>query len=578
MLKKYTEKTSVAKTIIALIVVAILELITFYILLPPLNIHDIRSWMFQGFFVILFLVSTFFCSKGNNIEQLNVTIVSKIVTAVIALGLVVVVIGGLTSLEIFNASRYSSLIKVKECKFEDEIAQTDTVNDIALMDTKSARVVGERAIGSLSDLVSQYVINQDYNQIDYNGQPMKVATLEYADFFKWFNNRKNGIPGYVLVDPVEFEAEYIKLDKPIKYTSSARFNDKLQRKLRFEYPTAIFEGYYFELDNDGNPYYICPTLTAKIGLFGGKDVKGVVIFDPCTGKSKYYDVKNVPQWVDRVYDGDLATRKFDWYGTLSDGFINSIIGQKDCKITTEDYGYKVMDDDVWIYTGVTSVIDDSSNIGFVMINARTGETRYFKAAGAEEFSAMDAAEGQVQNLGYKASFPAIINIGGEPTYFMVLKDKSNLVKQYALVNVKKYSIVATGTTQRDTLSSYNKLMKENNLGNKQAIDDMNNDLPNVNIQVTDIEYITTDGETYVYISDENNNVYKELFAEDESLIFIKQGAQITIYYEEDKKDGKKNADESQSTTDGESQENGLDNAKYDSQNIKTIVKWKAQGE
>ena len=449
---------------------------------------------------------------------------------------------------------------------------------IALMDTKSARVVGERAIGSLSDLVSQYVINQDYNQIDYNGQPKKVATLEYADFFKWFNNRKNGIPGYVLVDPVEFEAEYIKLDKPIKYTSSARFNDKLQRKLRFEYPTAIFEGYYFELDNDGNPYYICPTLTAKIGLFGGKDVKGVVIFDPCTGKSKYYDVKNVPQWVDRVYDGDLATRKFDWYGTLSDGFINSIIGQKDCKITTEDYGYKVMDDDVWIYTGVTSVIDDSSNIGFVMINARTGETRYFKAAGAEEFSAMDAAEGQVQNLGYKASFPAIINIGGEPTYFMVLKDKSNLVKQYALVNVKKYSIVATGTTQRDTLSSYNKLMKENNLGNKQAIDDMNNDLPNVNIQVTDIEYITTDGETYVYISDENNNVYKELFAEDESLIFIKPGAQITIYYEEDKKDGKKNADESQSTTDGESQENGLDNAKYDSQNIKTIVKWKAQGE
>ena len=237
-----------------------------------------------------------------------------------------------------------------------------------------------------------------------------------------------------------------------------------------------------------------------------------------------------------------------------------------------------MDDDVWIYTGVTYVIDDSSNIGFVMINARTGETRYFKAAGAEEFSAMDAAEGQVQNLGYKASFPAIINIGGEPTYFMVLKDKSNLVKQYALVNVKKYSIVSTGTTQRDTLSSYNKLMKENNLGNKQAIDDMNNDLPNVNIQVTDIEYITTDGETYVYISDENNNVYKELFAEDESLIFIKPGAQITIYYEEDKKDGKKNADESQSTTDGESQENGLDNAKYDSQNIKTIVKWKAQGE
>lgn len=535
-LRNYKGKVSIKKTIISLIVIALLELAAFYVILPPLNIHEVGSWIFQGFFIVLFFLTTFNVKSnvGFGNDDIKYTNLTKIVGVILVASIAVVAIGMVTSLEIFNASRYASLIEVKECKFEDEIAQTDTINDIALMDTDSAKVVGERAIGSLSDVVSQYTISGEYNQIDYNGQPKKVATLEYADFFKWFNNRKNGIPGYVLVDPVEFEAQYIKLDKPIKYTTSGRFNDKLQRLLRFKYPTAIFEGYYFELDAEGNPYYICPLLTAKISLFGGRDVKGVVICDPCTGDCKYYDVKDVPQWVDRVYDGDLSTQKFDWYGTLSDGYINSVIGQKDCKKTTEDYGYKVIDGDVWIYTGVTSVIDDSSNIGFVMINARTSEAKYFKAAGAEEFSAMDAAEGQVQNLGYKAAFPAIINIGGEPTYFMVLKDKSKLVKQYALVNVKKYSIVATGTTQRDALATYNKLMKENNLGNGEGVDLSNSDYPKADITVSDIQFINMDGETYAYISDENGNVYKQLFSEDESIIFIKEGDQITIYYEEGK--------------------------------------------
>lgn len=532
--RNYKGKISIKKTIISLIVIALLELAAFYVILPPLNIHEIGSWMFQGFFVVLFFLITFNVKGnvgfGNN--DVKYTNLTKIVGVILVAGIVVVAIGMVTSLEIFNASRYASLIEVEECKFEDEIAQTDTINDIALMDTESARVVGERAIGSLSDVVSQYTISEEYNQIDYNGQPKKVATLEYADFFKWLNNRKKGIPGYVLVDPVEFEAQYVKLDKTIKYTTSGWFNDNLQRLLRFKYPTAIFEGYYFELDADGKPYYICPVLTAKISLFGGKDVKGAVICDPCTGDCKYYNVKDIPQWVDRVYDGDLSTQKFDWYGTLSAGFINSVIGQKDCKKTTEDYGYKVVDGDVWIYTGVTSVIDDSSNIGFVMINARTSQTKYFKAAGAEEFSAMDAAEGQVQNLGYKAAFPAIINIGGEPTYFMVLKDKSKLVKQYALVNVKKYSIVATGTTQRDTLATYNKLMKENNLGNGENVNLADSNYPKADITVSDIQFINMDGETYAYITDENGNVYKQLFGEDETLIFIKAGALITIYYEE----------------------------------------------
>lgn len=545
----------VKKILISLVIIAVLEFAAFYAFLPSLNIHSMEFWEFQGFFVVLFLALTLSIPDKEKLE-FRYNILSKILGALIILAVLFVVIGSIISAKIFNAGRYSSLIDINNTKFEDTVKQTDTITDVALMDTASAKVVGQRAIGALSDVVSQYEISGDYNQIALDGAPMKVASLEYAGFFKWFNNRKNGIPGYVLVDAVDFEADYVKLEKPIKYTPSGWFNDNLQRHLRFKYPTAIFEGYYFELDEEGKPYYICPTMTAKIGLFGGFDVNGVVICDPCTGDCKKYDLDEIPRWVDRVYDGDLIERKYNWYGMLSDGFWNSIIGQKDCKKTTEDYGYKVIDNDVWIYTGVTSVIDDSSNIGFVMVNARTGKASYFNVAGAEEFSAMEAAEGQVQNLGYDAAFPSLINIDGRPTYFMVLKDKGNLVKQYALVDVKKYSIVATGTTQKDTLNTYRKLIKENGIITEIKKENLSEQYAHELVTVKDIKYVNVTDGTFVYITDTKGNVYKEKFSDDETLVFIQQNDIIEIYYEENQDTGIREIEEWKSNEKNETTKEG----------------------
>lgn len=529
-------KVSIKKTIISLVIVVVAEFAAFYFFLPSLNIHSMKFWQFQGFFLVVFLILTISVPNWDN-PSVKYNILSKITGIILVLGVLAVIIGNIVSAKIFNAQNYASLIDIKDTKFEEVIAESDTISDIALMDTSSAKVVGQRAIGALADVVSQYTIGDNYTQIAYNGKPMKVATLEYAGFFKWFNNRSEGIPGYVLVDAVKFEAEYVKLDKPIKYTTSGWFNENLQRHLRFKYPTAIFEGYYFELDEEGNPYYVCPTLTANVGMFGGYDVNGVIICDPCTGETKKYELGDIPNWIDRVYDGDLIDRKYNWYGMLSDGFWNSIIGQKDCKMTTDDYGYKVVDNDVWIYTGITSVIDDSSNIGFIMVNARTGKAKYFNVAGAEEYSAMKAAEGQVQNLGYTAAFPSLINIDGRPTYFMVLKDKGNLVKQYALVDVKKYSIVATGTTQKETLSTYRKLLKENGIETSQKAEDLTELYQMAQVSVKDIKYVNVDGETVVYITDTEDNVYKQQFLADETLVFIQVNDKITIYYEENVETG-----------------------------------------
>jgi hypothetical protein len=271
-------------------------------------------------------------------------------------------------------------------------------------------------------------------------------------------------------------------------------------------------------------------MTAKIGIFGAQDVKGVVICDPTNGDCQYYDVKDVPGWVDRVYDGTLVQKKYDWYGMYSGGFFNSIIGNKGCKVTTDDYGYKVMNGDVWIYTGVTSVNGDESNIGFVMINLRTCECKYYEIAGAEEYSAMSSAEGQVQHLGYTAAFPSLINIDGSPTYIMVLKDNAGLVKMYAMVNVQKYNIVATGSTQKEVLSEYKRLLKDNGIISKDQFATEN--MPSKKITIADIKFIATEGETVVYIKDTDNGVYKQNFSENESLILLNIGDSITVYFAE----------------------------------------------
>ncbi|MCM1158599.1 MAG: hypothetical protein NC300_10095 [Bacteroidales bacterium] len=437
--------------------------------------------------------------------------------------------GNLAGATIFNAKRYAGLLTVEQRDFVTDIPESENVDNIALMDTNSAKIFGNRKIGSLSDVVSQFEVEDDYTQINVDNKPMKVANLQYAGFFKYLSNRKSGIPGYVMVNPVNSEAQYVKLDKGMKYVGSGCFNDNIYRHVQMHNPTRIIDGCYFEVDDQGKPWYICPVLHARIGLFRGMDVKGAVLCDPVTGDMEYYAVADIPSWIDRVFDGDLLEKKFNWYGLLSNGYMNSIVGQKGCIQTTDDYGYKTIEDDVWIYTGVTSVTGDASNVGFVMINQRTSEARYYSISGAEEYSAMSSAEGEVQEKNYKASFPSLINIDGTPTYIMVLTDNGGLVKMYAMVNVEQYNLVVTAESQEEVFAKYRKMISGSGTGKAEPGEEQIKDAEFV---VADMEYIMMDGETYVYIKDKKGNVYKQQFSEDESIIKISTGDTVSVQYEE----------------------------------------------
>lgn len=530
------------KLLLSFIITVVISAIAYFIVLPPLNIFSHLFWLSLLFVLLVFGGSyALFTHKERSLRNVKgikagIHFFSRgffIYLGIAAIPVLVLLVGSLISSTFFNATRYARIIEVPEAVFEEDMPENDLVTNIPLMDSESAHIIGERTLGSLSEVVSQYRVNGTYSQINYKGIPKKVSGLEYVDFFKWINNRKSGIPGFVMVDPVNSSAEYVKFATPIIYTESAYFHEDLQRKLRFSYPTKIFGNCMFEIDDAGNPFYIVACMAPKVGLFGAMDVNEVIIFNPCDGSSELYAVDQTPSWVDNVFSGSLASQKYDWYGTLKNGFWNSVIGNKDCKVTTDDFGYIILGDDVWFFTGVTSVSSDESNIGFIISNARTGEYKFYPVIGAEEYSAMGAAQGEVQEKGYVASFPSLINVSGEATYIMVLKDDNGLVKLYALVNVENYSIVATGATQKDAKQAYIQLLKQEGvISGDSSVEDSNQKMATITVE--DIRIITVSNQSIVYLSGNDSNLYKQTIAADERLMLVKKGDQLKLsYYDTD---------------------------------------------
>lgn len=526
------------------LVATLLSFLLFYVMLPPINVFSRSFWFFVTLVLIIYGavlgIFNFGKNMGNDSAHVRIkgqnrklsfvknTRFSLLYTLLIPIPIIVIILGSFFSSTLFNATSYADVIEVKEEVFATDMPEVDQVTNIALLDTVSAQKLGARELGVLSDVVSQFVLSDVYTQINYQGKPMKVSDLGYDGFFKWLNNKDSGIPGYIMVDAVGNKAEYKKLSKNMVYSESAYFGENLERKLRFEYPTKIFDNISFEVDEEGNPFYIVSCSSPKVGLFGAMDVSEVIIFDPIDGSSELYDVENVPTWVDVVYDGYLACEKYDWKGLYAGGYWNSVIGQKNCKQTTDDFGYLMLDDDVWYFTGVTSVTADESNIGFILSCARTGEYKFYPVIGAEEYSAMGAAQGEVQEKGYVASFPALVNIAGEPTYIMVLKDANQLVKLYALVNVEQYNLVATGETQASAISAYIKLLSQNGVdtSNPSVDEDTAN---SVSIEVADIQVRVLSGVTYYYLTAEDGKVYRVEFNEtNEGIFFVKEGSAMKL--------------------------------------------------
>ena len=522
MKEKKTQKSMgrAGSLLVSLLITAVVGFVYFYVSLPAINP---QSGDFYSFLLLLCLVYTIsvFVLSAKPLDQGEYSVVrtprEKIkewfrfikksclpVLILFAATIVVAIVGQIISMPIFRASAYRELLTVQTGDFANDIAEI-SFSEIPTLDRDSANFLGDRQMGTLSDMVSQFEYSNDSTQINYQGRPVRVAPIAYADLIKWFTNRGNGLPAYVVVDMVTQEATVTRLSEGIKYSFSEPLNRNIMRHLRFQYPTMMFSTPEFEIDEEGHPWWIAPRVVKRIGLFGGVDIQGAVLVDAITGESQYYE--EVPNWVDTLYVPELIMQQYDYHGTLVNGFINSVLGQRDVTQTTRGYNYIAMNDDVYVYTGVTSANADQSNLGFLLCNMRTKETHFYSAPGATEAAAQLSAEGVVQDLGYRATFPLLLNISGEPTYFIPLKDATSLVKMYAMVNVAQYQIVATGTTVSACEQSYIQMLADKGITQAEQ-------LPQTEAkgQVAEIRTAVIEGDSYYFIRLEGEEVFYSISA------------------------------------------------------------------
>lgn len=556
MVMPETPKGSTWKKVLASLLVSLVVAgVAYYLMLPAFNFKAMELYIYLGVVIMSYIAAFGVFSKAyfrpEYMEYAKNKV--KIPIALILVLVAIVAVGSLVGAEVFRAKDYAKLIDVKEGDFADEIAEVD-FNSVPRLDKDSSNMIATRALGELSDYVSQFVVNSYYStQINYKGTPVRVQSLDYGDIFKWLKNTKEGIPAYIIVDMTTQKAETVRLEDGMKYSPAEHFNEYLLRHVRFKYPSLMLGDPSFEIDETGRPFWIVPVLDKTIGLFGGTDVQGAIIVDSINGDTTLVSTsldKNTKlptdkfvtdkefQWLDQVYSATIVNQQYNYYGKYNNGFINSIIGQENVRVTSQGYNYLALNDDVYMYTGVTSISSDQSIIGFVLINQRTKEAVYYKQAGALEETARTSAQGKVQQYGYRATFPILLNVSGEPTYFMALKDSSELVKMYAMVNVEQSTIVGVGTNLAECTENYAAELQKNgvnvnvdvdSMGQEETPDAPKEETVEVTGTVAEIRSVITGGETYFYIKLQDNATYYKVAVKNaEKIVILNVGDTITF--------------------------------------------------
>ena len=554
--------STVKRVLVSLLLTVVVAAAAYYFMLPPLNFKALELYIYIAVVIMSYIGIFGVLSKAYFKPEYMEYAKNKVkIPIVLILVLAAFVgIGYLTGVEFFRAKDYANLIDVKEGNFADEIAEVD-FGSVPRLDKDSSNMIATRALGELSDYVSQFVVNSYYStQINYKGTPVRVQSLDYGDVFKWLKNTKEGIPAYIIVDMTTQKAETVRLEEGMKYSPAEHFNEYLVRHARFKYPSLMFGDPSFEIDDTGRPYWIIPVLDKTIGLFGGTDVIGAIIVDSINGDTTLVSTsldKNTKlptdkfvtdkefQWLDQIYSASIVNQQYNYYGKYNNGFWNSIIGQENVRVTSQGYNYLALNDDVYMYTGVTSISSDQSIIGFVLINQRTKEAVYYQQAGALEETARTSAQGKVQQYSYRATFPILLNVSGEPTYFMALKDASELVKMYAMVNVEQSTVVGVGSNLAECTENYAAELQKNGVNVNVDVDSMGQgetpDAPkdeavDVKGKVQEIRSVITGGETYFYIKlADGNSYYKVAVKDAEKIVILNVGDEITFTVSKDAK-------------------------------------------
>ena len=494
------------KNIKSLFVVLLVSVVLFYLNLPVLNYGFTKLPVLLLVLIVLLLV----LSTGINVLPNGKKIVinsrpSKIYFYAIGLILFyLIALPLLTSTAMFRTESYKNMIgKVNNGTKIAKHIEPISINEIRVVDEDLAYLLGEKILGSQPALGSQVELGEFYIQ-KVGNDLYWVAPLLHSGFFKWLNNSE-GTPGYVMVSATnERDVKLVQnvggKDVKIKYQPAAFFQSDIKRHIYMNgYATVGFTDFTFEIDDEGNPFWVVTTFNKEIG-FSGDDATGVIVVDVNTGAMQSYSIENTPLWVDRIQPINFVEKQLNDWGDYVHGYWNFSNSDK-LQITeglTLVYGKN--NRSYW-YTGLTSVGKDESAVGFVLVDTRTKETTFYKQSGATEFAAQSSAEGKVQEKGYHSSLPLPYNINGIPTYVMTLKDDGGLVKMFAMVAISDYTIVGAGNSMRETLTAFKSAY--NSSGSKMNATSVT-DKKGLKTVITRIQTDVKNGNSYYYFTLKNN--------------------------------------------------------------------------
>lgn len=414
---------------------------------------------------------------------------------------------------------------IEEIDFSSEIEYID-LNQLPTIDKDLASKLADKKLGEIPSLGSQVTVGELTLQ-SINGELYYVAPLEHSSLLKWFTN-KSGTKGYIKVsatnqNDVQLVTNLNGQDLHIKYLDSSYLLSDLKRAAYFRDMKAGHTDFTFELDDTGRPYWVITRFDNAIGIEESKAI-GVLVMDAQTGESNTYSIDDAPKWIDRIQPMTYTNRYLNKWGKLVHGLLN--FTDKDKLETTDGMTMIYNKEKCYYYTGITSVGNDESLVGFTLTDTRTGQTMMYKTSGATENAGMKSAEGKVQQYAYKATFPYLINIQNEPTYFMTLKDSSGLVKQYAMVNVKNYNTIGVGDNVQSALNKYLEALTDTNISLKGG-----NNQQEVKGEVERVGLVLKDGNSVYDIKLKNDdNIYSVSTETAREAALTKVGDNVQIKY------------------------------------------------
>lgn len=508
-----------------------------FVKLPVLRV-DFTSlyYVLAMFFVIAGILNMVFDREEQRFTITNKTNF-KIAIGILAIA---VVLPTLASTPIIRAKAYRNLLgTVKESEFTKDVSPVN-VNEIRIVDEEMAMKLGDKKLGEVPAIGSVSKLGKFH--IQKVGEKLYwVAPLVHRDFIKWVTNM-SGTNGYVMVsanDPqdVKLVQKANGEDVKIVYQPDAYILQDLHRHVYINGGMGRgMADYTLEIDDNGKPYWVVSLYEHKVG-FGGANVNGTAIVDAKTGETKFYSIKDTPEWVDRIQPEDFVIDQINSWGVYVNGFINSVISEKGVLKATEGTSLVYGDDDrsYW-YTGITSAGGDESTIGFMLVDSRTKEAKLYKQPGATEMAAMKSAEGSVQEKNYEATFPVMYNILGQPTYVSSLKDKAGLVKRVVFVSVEDYNIVGVGRDKAEAMKNYKDALESG--GSSLEIDESDEFDKELEGTVKRIAADTKNGNTVYYLTldTDEGNIFYATSKISKELPLTKEGDKIKITFSKDEKD------------------------------------------